>query len=101
MSGYVDPDVLDRYFPHLWLHALRVNDVPVCTAAEFSRFITAWHNTDRNGTWNPDSIIEADGALVYEDECGKDIWAVVGMADGVPVYAIPGWDWVWDDDDNE
>lgn len=101
VSGHVDADVLDRY-PQLWLRCLRVNDVPVTAADEFKRFITMWRDVDRNGTWNPDSVVEGDGALVYEDECGKDVWSVVGVtSDGIPLYAIPGWDWVWEDNDNE
>ena len=96
VSGYIDADVLDRYL-QLWLQAeFRSYDEPLVTAAEFKRWITVWHDVDPNGTWNPDGIAEGDGALVYEDECGKDVWPVVGIDDGTPLYAMSGWDWVWD-----
>ena len=85
---------------HLALHAVRLDaqsdgtTVPVVSAAEFARFISAWSRNDPNGTWNPAGIAEGDGALIYDDECGRDMWRVVGIAaDGAALYGIDwsGW----------
>lgn len=68
--------------------------VPVTTAAEFGRYLNALRRNDGNSTFDPSGIIEADGALIYEDECGRDMWTVVGVNDaGVPLYALDGWQW--------
>jgi hypothetical protein len=85
--------------PHLWLQAARIIDgAPVATGAEFRRFIAAWARNDPNGTWNSDGIAEGDGALVYEDECGRYVWPVAEMASGVPLYTITGMgDWYTSD----
>jgi hypothetical protein len=70
--------------------------VPWATAAEFRRFIAAWARNDPNGTWCPNGITEADGALIYEcGELGRDVWCVAGVDDaGTPCYALRGWTWV-------
>lgn len=89
----------------LILHAVSVDPfgwcgyaVPTVTAAEFSRYVSALGRNDRNGTWTTEGIREGDGALFYEDECGRCVWAVVGMVDGSAVYALDGWNWTCDED---
>jgi hypothetical protein len=91
---------VDEIPDEMFLHAVSVDPfgwcgyaVPTATAAEFSRFISALARNDRNGTWTTEGIREGDGALVYEDECGKQVWSVVGVVDGSPVYALDGWSW--------
>lgn len=91
---------------HLKLHPVRLDKpwngfaVPVVTAAEFRRCITAWQHCDTEtyplyGLFYPgDVVIEADGALIYRTSGCNDVWAVVGMHDGQPVYALAGWQWV-------
>lgn len=85
----------------LCLHAVRLEGeqdgyaVPVVTAAEFGRFISAWARNDPNGTWRAAGVLEGDGALVYDDgENDRDMWSVVGIdVDGAPLYALDGWTW--------
>lgn len=94
---WLDPAGYERDgFEHLALHAVRLDpapSTPVATAAEFRRFIGAHHANDRNGTWDPAGIAEGDGALIYTDECGREVWPVVDIVDGAPVYAVAGWNW--------
>lgn len=86
----------------LALHAVRVEEmnwngfaVPVVSAAEFRRFIGARAHNDPNGTWDPDGVVDGDGALIYRDEANEDgdTWSVVGVHRGEPVYAVDGWMW--------
>lgn len=86
--------------PTITLHAVRVATrgwngfaVPVASAAEFTRFIAAHHHNDPNGTWSPEGVREGDGALIYEDEMGVDVWIVVDIVDGSAVYELSGWQW--------
>jgi len=73
---------------------------PIVTAAEFSRWISAQHANDANGIWGwgPDGVTEGDGAMVYRDEEHREpddraeVFPVVGVHEGVPVYAIEGWE---------
>jgi hypothetical protein len=75
--------------PHGWCGFA----VPQVTRAELERFLWMAHRVDPNGTWAPESITEGDGALIYEDECGRCVWTVAGRVDGVPVYPVNGWTW--------
>jgi hypothetical protein len=85
----------------LALHAVRIEDtrwngfpIPVATAAEFRRFVDAWHRNDPNGLWDSGKVVEADGALIYDIEDYRDVWSAVGVdGDGVALYALDGWTW--------
>lgn len=100
---YLDqPD--DERTDELALHAVRIDGywngfaIPVVTAAEFARFITAWRRNDPNGMWGEgsDSVREGDGALIFDDGESDEpqVWAVTDTdADGTALYALDGWVW--------
>lgn len=83
----------DRVLP-LWAARLDpAPSTPVVSAAQFGAFISQWAANDPNGTWNPSGVAEGDGALVYTDEAGREVWPVVDIVDGAAVYAVYGWNW--------
>lgn len=96
---YLDAYDAEEIPAEMFLHAVRVDGnwngfpVPVVSAAEFQRFLGALVRNDPNSTFDPSAVIEGDGALVYEDECGREMWSVVGIEDGAAVYALDGWTW--------
>lgn len=94
---YLDWDA-DRTTP---LHAVRFEDdwngwkVPVATAEEFRRFITASQLEDPNGEWtgqiaaNSDTLVYLRPDMDYPDE-----WSTVGTDErGNALYALDGWTW--------
>ena len=61
-----------------------IADVPVVTAEAFRRYVENW-------TMGPGSVIEGDGALIHDSYTERFVFPAVGMAGGVPVYAIEGY----------
>ncbi len=61
-----------------------IGDVPVVTAEAFRRYVENW----MMGTG---SVIEGDGALIHDSYTERFAFPAVGMAGGVPVYAIEGY----------
>jgi hypothetical protein len=102
VTCHIDTFDRDELPDDMLLHAARIDGawngfpVPVATAAEFRRVIAALARNDPNGTWTVEHIAEGDGALIYEDECGRSVWAVVDVVDGAPAYALHGWTWSTD-----
>lgn len=89
----------------LALHAVRIADetwngwaVPIVTAVEFCRFVSAWAANDPNGDWRADTIDENDGLLSFYSADGDswDHWPSLypeTSDDGAAVYALDGWVW--------
>lgn len=72
-----DPDAL--------LHAVGfLGDVPVATAEAFRDYVENW-------MMGPGSVTEGDGALIHDSYTDRFLFPAVGMAGGVPVYAIEGY----------
>lgn len=103
MNVYLDSSNPENRTDALALHAARLDStrnglpVPVVTASEFQRFISAWSANDRNGLWNASGVIaHNDGTLTYWDGEGDDPeeWLEVGTDEhGNALYAITGWVW--------
>ncbi len=98
----VDVHPYARENDELALHAVRIDGtwngwlVPVVTASEFRRFISANANNDPRGSWSPSGVIERNGYLVYDDRQhdDPDTWARVGTNPvGQALYTLEGWTW--------
>ena len=61
-----------------------IGGVPVATAEAFRSYVENW-------MMGPDSVIEGDGALIHESYTERFVFPAVGIAGGVPVYAIEGY----------
>lgn len=61
-----------------------IGGVPVATAEAFRDYVENW-------MMGPGSVTEGDGALIHDSYTDRFVFPVVGMADGVPVYAIEGY----------
>ncbi len=71
--------------PAARLHAVGfIDGVPVTTAEEFRTYVENW-------MMGPDSVIEGDGALIHDSYTERYVFPAVGVAGGVPVYAIEGY----------
>ncbi|WP_078321680.1 hypothetical protein [Mycobacteroides chelonae] len=71
--------------PDAQLHAVGfLGNVPVVTAEAFRNYVENW-------TMGPGTVMEGDGALVHDSYTERFVFPAVGMADGVPVYAIEGY----------
>ena len=93
MNLYDEPDmgVGDRVYCDrvgLYLLAARVEYdhdeygaiVPLVTERQFRSYISVSAANDGNGIYNPDGIVEGDGALRYTDDDGNTwVWQVAGI----------------------
>ena len=61
-----------------------IGDVPVATAEAFRRYVENW-------MMGPGTVVEVDGALIHDSYTERFVFPAVGMAGGVPVYAIEGY----------
>ena len=61
-----------------------LGDVPVATAEAFRDYVENW-------MMGPGTVIEGDGALIHDSYTDRFVFPVVGIAGGVPVYAIDGY----------
>ena len=83
MVGSVRSDIAAD--PDARLHAVGfLGDVPVATAEAFRDYVESW-------MMGPGSVTEGDGALIHDSYTDRFVFPAVGIASGVPVYAIEGY----------